>query len=291
LLAFFVQNVHIESMTKLLTSTKAAALLRVSVSTVKRWADDGTLPSELTRGGHRRFTRADLDRFRTSRPSVSPAPEDKAESWLDLLLRVPTPHLVAGRLLASRGMLGAWASATEDLARALEQLGVLWRRGGVSIATEHRVTENVSRGISLCLASLPDSPDGPCAVLATAEGDEHVLGLSLAELCLGARGFRVEFLGRRVPTDELLARLEDDPPQLLGLTSASGILTRGVLAKQAKRLATACLASGTLLVLGGGGDWPDKLQGARRVRTLDELDQILGELRSSHAGSSGWRSQ
>lgn len=44
-----------------LTASEAAALLGVSVATVRGWADQGRLPSHRTVGGHRRF---DLDQLR-----------------------------------------------------------------------------------------------------------------------------------------------------------------------------------------------------------------------------------
>ncbi|HWH13173.1 MAG TPA: helix-turn-helix domain-containing protein, partial [Miltoncostaeaceae bacterium] len=38
-----------------LTASEAAALIGVSVATVRGWADSGLLPSHRTVGGHRRF--------------------------------------------------------------------------------------------------------------------------------------------------------------------------------------------------------------------------------------------
>src|SRR5947209_20567617 len=39
---------------------EAAALTGLSVSTLRRWADEGRLPSYRTQGGHRRFRVEDL---------------------------------------------------------------------------------------------------------------------------------------------------------------------------------------------------------------------------------------
>ena len=44
----------------LITTRAASALLGVGTTSVKRWADDGTLPCIRTAGGHRRFRRADV---------------------------------------------------------------------------------------------------------------------------------------------------------------------------------------------------------------------------------------
>lgn len=46
-----------------LSPREAAAILGWHVETVKRWARDGKIPSFVTPGGWRRFSRSDLDDF------------------------------------------------------------------------------------------------------------------------------------------------------------------------------------------------------------------------------------
>jgi excisionase family DNA binding protein len=59
-----------------LTISEAADLLGVHPSTLRRWADDGDVPTMITPGGHRRFARADLERFADQqRQSRSPGYE------------------------------------------------------------------------------------------------------------------------------------------------------------------------------------------------------------------------
>lgn len=55
-----------------LTTTEAAAHLGVHPSTVRRWADEGDLPTMVTPGGHRRFALSDLLRLSegTRRPAL-----------------------------------------------------------------------------------------------------------------------------------------------------------------------------------------------------------------------------
>jgi excisionase family DNA binding protein len=47
----------------LVTTTEAAALLRVSVATVQSWCENGLLASWRTSGGHRRIERASVERL------------------------------------------------------------------------------------------------------------------------------------------------------------------------------------------------------------------------------------
>jgi excisionase family DNA binding protein len=53
----------------------AAAIAGVAVSTVRRWADEGRVPSYRTPGGHRRFRVADLKRALTPEPATQAGTE------------------------------------------------------------------------------------------------------------------------------------------------------------------------------------------------------------------------
>ena len=54
-----------------LGTAAAAQLLGVHPDTLTRWADAGLIPCWRTPGGHRRFTRADLETVRQT-PRVAP---------------------------------------------------------------------------------------------------------------------------------------------------------------------------------------------------------------------------
>jgi excisionase family DNA binding protein len=74
-----------------LTASEAAALLGVSVATIRGWADQGRLPSHRTVGGHRRF---ELDELRTwLADRGAPAPEPRR-------LRPPPRDIPACPMLA-----------------------------------------------------------------------------------------------------------------------------------------------------------------------------------------------
>ena len=57
-----------------LTASEAAALIGVSVATVRGWADQGRLPSHRTVGGHRRFELEELREWLARRGAPAPEP-------------------------------------------------------------------------------------------------------------------------------------------------------------------------------------------------------------------------
>ena len=60
--------------------TEACALLGVSPSTVRRWADTGMIRTFVTPGGHRRFSRAGLAALLPDRPTARPSLGDLGET-------------------------------------------------------------------------------------------------------------------------------------------------------------------------------------------------------------------
>jgi excisionase family DNA binding protein len=68
----------------ILTTAQAAELLRVTTSTVARWAHEGKIPCHFTLGGHRRFERSVIEELSRTVDRVGhwskPAMERKGRS-------------------------------------------------------------------------------------------------------------------------------------------------------------------------------------------------------------------
>src|SRR5512134_17732 len=127
-----------------LSTHDLAAALGVSESSIKRWADDGTLRASRTAGGHRRIARADAIRFvretraTVVRPqllglaeagvaSVDERAGDDAERLYRYLERGAAAH--ARGLLLQLYLEGQSVAAIVDgpVRAALERIGTLWR--------------------------------------------------------------------------------------------------------------------------------------------------------------------
>jgi len=250
----------------------------VTAGTVKRWADDGLIACDRTAGRHRRFTAEAVERFRSGlagKPAAPPA-------FVDRLLAEDDTLRLQAELLVARARLGAWWRVAEWLAPEIEELGRRWREDRIGIVEEHLASERLSRALARCVEALPVRPSAPRALLAAAEGEEHLLGLSLVDLCMREEGWNTRWAGGRTPAAEIAALAERRSVDAVVL-SASVTSLPGVLAAEVAALAGACGRSGVHLLLGGKGPWPEPPPHGRVERTFPGLRRWMAEIESAGA--------
>jgi excisionase family DNA binding protein len=263
---------------ELLSTAAAARLAGVGPSSVKRWADQGTLACVRTAGGHRRFARATLQQFLQQQHEQPDAAAPGPSAWVSRLVAARR-HEIEGALLESRARLGSWCAVADELGEALAQLGRGWQRGEVSIAEEHQAADCLGRALLRIGDSLPGRPGAPRALLACAPGDDHTLGLSLAELCLRERGYAPLWLGRQTPPAEILRIVEDGGAELVAISASSASTDAARLRRLAQKVGAACRDRAVSLILGGAGRWPKALTYGSRIHSFAELAACLPSLR------------
>lgn len=269
---------RVDDMSDFLSTQEVARLAGVSPSAVKRWADGGQLRCLKTAGGHRRFERAEVERFLAGHAGGAPAP------LVDALLSARDALEVQGLLLAERARLGAWWRVGERLGEALAELGQRWRDGAISILEEHQASERLARALARIGEALPVATDAPRALLACAEGDEHGLGLGLAELALREAGWATRWAGPRTPTAELERAIGAGGVELLAVSASAASADALGLRRQAEALARACKVAGVTLVLGGAGAWPERPRYGSRLRGLEPLYLLAEAERARRQG-------
>lgn len=255
----------------ILTSTQAARILGVTAATVKRWADSGLIPCARTVGAHRRFRAEDVLGFARARGGLV---EDPYERWAGRLLEDREPLVLHALLLEERARLGAFWRVAEVLAGAARAIGERWARGDVGVLEEHAASERLARAVGRAVDALPPRPGAPRALLASAEGDEHTLGLSLAELVFRESGWATRWAGRAAPAADLAEALLRREADVLAL-SASPVAAPATLAAELAALAPAARAAGAAIVLGGAGPWPEPSAPDARVSSFDDLRAFL----------------
>jgi len=267
-------------MDDLVSTREVARLAGVGPSAVKRWADAGQIPSARTAGGHRRFVRAEVERFLRERGGGR---EDR-DPWIAALLDARDALGLEALLLAERARMGAWYRVAEAAGAALARLGTLWRAGEVTILEEHLASERLSRALARVGETVPLDRGAPWALLATAEKDDHTLGLSLAELVLREAGWATLWAGRYTPTAELAAVVRRGGVQLLALSASEASEDAVGLRREAEALGRACRVAGVALVLGGGGAWPERPRHGLRLRAIEPFHRWAVAERERRSG-------
>jgi excisionase family DNA binding protein len=259
---------------RLLTSAEVAGLLGVTAGTVKRWADQGILACVRTAGRHRRFDAQEVGRFRRERAGAAPG---EPVRLVDRFLAENDVLALQADLLRDRARLGAWWRVAEAVGPELEELGRRWQEGTIGIVEEHLASDRLSRALARCAESIPLRPGAPRVLLASAEGEEHLVGLALVDLCLREAGWRPLWSGRATPTSEVVRQVESGAVDAVAL-SASQAARPGPLAAEAAAVGEACRRAGVHLVAGGRGPWPDPMPWGRLERSFEGLRAFVAEV-------------
>lgn len=253
-----------------LSTPQAAEALGVSVSTVKRWVDDGVLPAHRTAGGHRKLLRAEV--LALARQGQLPQGDAAAlrlpqglgggdlgavaASLRDALRAGETKAVGAVVRRAYASGVSVEALADGVIAPTLAEVGHEWEAGRLDVWQEHR-------GTQLCAAALYQLKDRldlraernrPVAVGGAPEGDPYLLATLLAELVLLDSGWEAINLGPNTPLSSLARTLGELKPGLLWLSvsyltdSADFVRAYTELYRLAERQGVAVAVGGQALV-------------------------------------------
>ncbi len=254
----------------LLSTNEAAAMLSVGASTVKRWADEGRLECVKTAGGHRRFPRHAVAAMLDATASA-----ESEEISTKQLLADNDGHATLALLYQLRSKYGAWWVVAEHVANYLRTLGEAWAEGKVSIVEEHTISERILRAIAAACQAIPTSGVPRTCLFVMVEGDDHTLGLRLAELVAREAGWQSRWVGRKTPLEELPALLAGGQIHAVAASASSFSSNEIALAGQAKILAEMTSAASLPLALGGDGSWPVSPAYGSRVTGFEDFRAFL----------------
>lgn len=162
-------------------------------------------------------------------PPVDPGRADVPSASL-------SPELLAGLLADGDDELAGWTlrHAMDEAPRvevfdgllrdAMRIVGERWKTGRWSIAEEHLASRTLLRALERVRPELgPDGRVGPLAVLASVEGEQHMIGLVCLEQLLAEAGWTVANLGADLPSSSLARYLEKNDASLVCLSANDGM--------------------------------------------------------------------
>ncbi len=222
-------------MKDLFTPKQVARAIHVSESSIKRWCDQGTIPTRYTAGGHRRIPIDGLLGFLRSskqalvRPELLglPAATGQTPRVIGRTAAQLTEALLAGDEQQSRRIAfdlflaehSASAICDEVIAKSLAAIGESWECGRAEIYQE-RLACGIAQRVIDELGTLVAAPpaEAPRAIGGAATGDRYSLATSMVELVLREAGWNATSLGCDLPLASLAAAIRHERPSLFWLS-------------------------------------------------------------------------
>ena len=259
----------------ILSTADVARLFNVTETTVKRWADDGTLKCQKTPGGHRKFEMRFIVEF-SKATKFEPAgvlampDDDKLGSEIQVaVLRGDFPFLVHAfvdkSLSPGTTDVGLYLSYLyqhriplcdifdEVVRPGLEAVGERWSCGEIGICHEHRASYKTLDALAYLQGQIYTRPSGgKSAVCACIDQEGHEIGLRCASILLESEGWTCHYIGARTPHDALAGEIRELRPNIVVLS-----MTRrepdSPAAEHLREVIAAAQSVGAKVVLGGSG--------------------------------------
>ena len=249
------------------STAQAADAIGVSVSTVKRWVEEGILPAQKTAGGHRKLLLAEV--VELARQGKLPA-----RNLASLKLKFShgsAPHtarleqqlytaLLHGDTPAARAIVhGAYQSgmpmdtlADTLIAPPMHRIGSDWESGKIDVMHEHRASQICAAALYELKAILEarSSRSRPIAVGGALEGDYSVLPSLLAQMVLLDSGWEAVNLGPNTPSDSFRFALVELKPRLIWV-SLSHLTDQAAFLRHYRQLYQYADEAGVAVVVGG----------------------------------------
>ena len=208
-----------------LKTQQVADELGVSVSTVKRWVDSGTIRAARTVGKHRLIPRSEAIRLAKEQglsvariEGIEAVNEGGSVAFLESLLR-DARNQDAIHFIQSLYESGQSAVELADqlIGPVMSRIGHAWMVGSLDVYQEHEATQTVTSALrGLIDRSSSKRPHtGPLALGASTEGDPYVLAGLLGELVLREQGWQVRNLGINLPLCSLTQATLRHRPRLV----------------------------------------------------------------------------
>jgi methanogenic corrinoid protein MtbC1 len=285
-----------------LSTAHVARLFSVTETTVKRWADEGTLICQKTPGGHRRFMIRDVVEF-ADRNNFTPAgalelagPDSLSpaiqlavlsrdfgvlvDAFAQKALSPEKAGLFAYLSYLYEHRIHLWEIYDRVIQPGMVVIGNRWAEGNLDVGDEHRASYATLVALARLQTQIIIKPViGKVAVCACVGEEQHHLGLRCAAYLAESEGWTIHYMGARTPLQSLVAAVRGLKPDLVCLSTTGGggkMLTEEAL-EDLSRVAREC---GALLVVGGSGARGEmEEQGIWIIPSAKGLLDLLTELK------------
>ncbi|AQR65821.1 hypothetical protein BXU06_12725 [Aquaspirillum sp. LM1] len=244
--------------------------------TVRRLMDQGFRPGKIIHLSPEAL--AELSEAR--RPRANPP---AVCARLESLLKSQDGHAIRDELQSQLHGQGLRHFVCDFLPAANQLVGELWMRGVVEIHEEHLYTEQVTRILRETLSVLSAPPAQPRVMLTTCPGEQHVLGLLMAEALLRLAACDVLAFGAEMPLTDIAQAARKHQVDILALSFSQSYDGNPLDTLDSLR---SLLPDRVTLWVGGAGCQTVKTSAGRWqvLRSLNELEPLLHHWRQCHPG-------
>jgi MerR family transcriptional regulator, light-induced transcriptional regulator len=217
------------------STSQVAKALGISVTSVKRWVDEGILPAHRTVGGHRKLLMADVLRLvrdgnlpQADLSQLVPKALEADRSNPEEVRAQLVEALHAGDIAVVRSLiLGAYQNgytietlSDRVISPAMVQIGHLWEIGQMQILQEHRATQALVSALYELKGLLLGRIDQPRAIAVggAPEHDHYILPTLLAKMVLLESDWNAINLGPHTPMSAFHDALTEIKPQMLWIS-------------------------------------------------------------------------
>ena len=187
-----------------------------------------------------------------------------------------------GQRLAREGLQRFVCSSVPELNRCI---GEAWAAGRIEIFEEHLYTELMQMQLRAAIHALPRADRPPAVLLTTVSGEEHLLGLLMAEALLTAEGARCVSIGAQTPVADIALAARSVEAQVVALSFSIAYPWRK--ARDALLGLRRRLDAGVEVWVGGGNLHRQRkhLDGIRTFASLDEIPEAVTAWRARRAAA------
>ncbi|MFN0156718.1 MAG: cobalamin-dependent protein [Bacteroidota bacterium] len=227
-----------------LSTAEVARLFNVTETTVKRWADEGTLKCQKTPGGHRKFQMRYLVEFATTRnfeplgaltlegggvlarkievAVLSRNFNELRAAFIEKALSPDRRDLYEFFSYLYQHHVHQWEIFDLVLGPGMREIGERWERREIGVDHEHRAFyETLDAMAKLQSQVLTKAPAGHTVICACLDDELHEMGLRCASYIFAAEGWHVQYLGARTPHDSLIASIREQRTHLVCISATT----------------------------------------------------------------------
>ncbi|MBI5474739.1 MAG: cobalamin B12-binding domain-containing protein [Ignavibacteriae bacterium] len=225
----------------ILSTADVARLFNVTETTVKRWANDGTLKCMKTPGGHRKFEMKNVVDFAETlnfEPSgtLSLTGEDALaqkiqiavlsrdfsflkEAFLEKALSPDKQDMFVFFGFLYQHKIPLSEIYEMILKPGMTEIGNRWERGVLTVDQEHRASYETLDALAQLQTQIHIQPPTGLSMLAACPGDEpHELGLRCVSYLFESEGWRTDYIGARTPFASVLNATRELRPRVVCLS-------------------------------------------------------------------------